>query len=722
MNGKRMGKWLCLVLLTACLLSLAACSDQQEREEPNDTEDVLRFDLSQCSIIRPAGGSTAVITASKELKTQLHQYGVDIPLNVDSTEEADGGYEILLGKTNRAESQAALQELSDDRQYLIRFTDTKIVIAACRDEALEEAVRVLSEQYIAKAESGVLSVPKNTVDKGVDLTMLSLMDQSHLIYDIMVPEGASDALYAQAGRVQERLKEVTGREASIVTDAASLTEHLILLGEPNREATRSALSGLQPNEYTVQIVDDHLVVAARSDEAVAKAVDWLLAEPLQSPTVVAEEGIVQKVLLSVHQPMIAPYCAELTVLPSFAGGAYQATYPCGNGVTQEYFKNVERKAMDSYLQVLEYYGYFVAERSDLGGNRTFTCLGTNGLVHLTYLAYDRSLTVIKDPLTDRVYLGREAAYTKVTEQALAVMTRDYAGSQEHIDDGNGESYIITLEDGRFVVIDGGYVVGGDANALYNYMKKNNRRKDGIVIAAWFFTHSHNDHYGAFQTFAATYAKSVTVESFVYNTGDSTRYTKGAHDAFLECRFVPEYRDEYFPDAAIIKPHTGQTLTFANTDFEILYTQENYAPSLIPYENDASMVFRIHLNGKTFLIMGDCEATASDLICNMYPAAALHSDVMQLNHHGYSGATTRLYDAVSPTYVLWTTSQVAFDKRVSGVKYQWIFSDAAVTVNRYIYQKAGADFCVVADGPIEIFTVTDGTFRITTQTVAFEKRT
>jgi hypothetical protein len=96
-------------------------------------------------------------------------------------------------------------------------------------------------------------------------------------------------------------------------------------------------------------------------------------------------------------------------------------------------------------------------------------------------------------------------------------------------------------------------------------------------------------------------------------------------------------------------------------------------------------------------MADCDCGASDLITDIYQST-LKSDFMQVNHHGYSGATVKLYDCVSPSYTLWTTSNAAFDLRTTGKKYQFIGN--AVESNKYIFDKLGREHCIVADGDVK----------------------
>ena len=233
----------------------------------------------------------------------------------------------------------------------------------------------------------------------------------------------------------------------------------------------------------------------------------------------------------------------------------------------------------------------------------------------------------------------------------------------------------------------------------------------IEIAAWIFSHSHGDHYGAFKSFTTKYADRVNIEYFIYNAPSSSVYS--SFDTFLE-KTVLSYIPKYYPDTKILKPHTGQILKFCNVEFEVLYTHENYAYGKISLLNDSSLVLRVNMNGKTILLTGDAETGGSGVLCKMY-GSYLKSDVLQINHHGYSGGTVELYDYANPTYTLWPTSQAAFDLRTTGDKYQYV-SQQAVTSNRHIFVKVGKDKCLVADGIVEILHFNkDGTISLTTYT-------
>ena len=587
-------------------------------------------------------------------------------------------------------------------------------IAPKEDEAPDEEI---GESESSSTESEGEASQEN-------LTSAEIVKAGVYQYRIVVSRSATADVKAAAERLAQKLEKRTGVATEVINDEqCSADEALILVGNTRLQASKTALETIAPNAYTIEFVGKHLVVTGHEDTTTQIAVNAFLETVLSKATVTSSDAG-KNLSLKLAQAVRGEHSLNLDRLDDFDAGEYLGTYPCANGVVQKYYTNADSKGMDAYIRKMNASGYLTKEENQIGKNRYATCVGEHGMVHLTYLDYNQSFSVILDPLEEHIYKESEPEYTKLGVNNFAVMSRDYS-VQADVLDGNGQSYVMTLEDGRYVIIDGGYADCGDDDALYNYMKANNRRSDGkIVIAAWIFTHSHGDHIGAFQSFSKTYASRVTVDYFVFNTGTDEMYREGQHSEYLEKSFEG-VRAQYFPTAQTLKPHAGQILKFCNVEFEVLYTQENYAPNVMPWENDSSLVVRIHMDGKTFLIMGDCEATATSVLCQMY-GNALMSDVVQVNHHGYSGGTNELYDLCDPTYALWTTSQAAFDLRVSGEdyikahNYKWI-SAGSIISNRYVFLKVGLKNCLVADGKIEILTVQNRAFEITYQDADFQKK-
>ena len=68
-----------------------------------------------------------------------------------------------------------------------------------------------------------------------------------------------------------------------------------------------------------------------------------------------------------------------------------------------------------------------------------------------------------------------------------------------------------------------------------------------------------------------------------------------------------------------------------------------------------MVTKFYIGGKTLLILGDTGINSSQKLLNKQKEK-LKSDIVQMAHHGQSGATEELYKVVNPKICLWTTPE------------------------------------------------------------------
>lgn len=404
-------------------------------------------------------------------------------------------------------------------------------------------------------------------------------------------------------------------------------------------------------------------------------------------------------------------------IPHLDVNRFYKKYPCGNQNELFLYNDVKPEELDSYVAKLLTKGYTVKERLTVGGNSFVTLLSSESLVHLTFSEKKKALKVIFDPLCETVYKPAEAPYQKCASTTLSPISLDY--SHREITDGNGLSLVITLEDGRFIIIDGGYgdypTESGlkepkDADILYEYLKKSNGRSDKkITVAAWIITHPHADHCGAFKKFTRLYSDKISVEYFVYNCGEAETYSKQYPTNDFLRKEIQEIIKSSYPCAKIIKPHVGQTLAFCDVEFKVLHTHEACIPDIEPATNDTSLVLKMTVNGVKTLLMADCDEGISSLLVDTF-GDFLKSDIMQINHHGYSGATTELYDSVLPSYTIWPTSYDAFRLRVTGEKYKYVGS--AVKSNKYIYDRLGEDGCIVCDKEEKAISFDGGHVKIT----------
>ncbi len=560
---------------------------ETETETDSDTEPYLPgIHLDEYVIVRPETDSAEDRQLAIDLLNKLSKQGIDLSIEDDwvatPAEASNTRKEILLGKTNRPETETALEEMGEEHDFVVRFFENKIVLVGVSSDCTELAMTKFLNTYVAKATKGVLT-------------------------DVLV----GDLVYG----------------------------------------TNPAFDGVQT-------------------------------------------------LYGFHD------------YPRFAR-SFEESFVCNNDVVQYLYVDVPTAAVTNYGTRLENAGFSRWQSRTVNGKQLYTYGNGEGMVHVQYDTAAQRLIVTADPLLSSAYQKpQEGSWEKVTENSFAVMTLDYSNYTCNTGcdpkyDNNGLCYIITLEDGRFIVYDGGYASpqAYDYEIIYQYLVDNNHRTDAHgkpVIAAWVLTHSHADHYGAFQSFTEAHNRDVVVENFVLNTGESQCYASG-HDTYLER--ISSKIHAYYDGAKELQPHIGQSLYFCNVEIEVMYTHEQYHfdGHDLKSENEASMVTRIHMNGMSLLLTADAGKTSSAEMVAFH-GDALKSDFMQVNHHGNGGCTVELYERVLPTYVLWTTSQPGMEKRTAGSAYPVGMPSAYdASLNKRIFDETGAANNWCGDGTVEIMT-------------------
>ena len=130
-----------------------AMSTETSAAEPTEISLLDENGKARYRIIRPESGTDTEISAAMELnKTLKTLTGVTFTLKDDfilpkeSLDSVYEVYEILLGNTNRPESEQARQELATN-EYMIRVTDYKILIVGGCDAATYQAMQAFLEMF-----------------------------------------------------------------------------------------------------------------------------------------------------------------------------------------------------------------------------------------------------------------------------------------------------------------------------------------------------------------------------------------------------------------------------------------------------------------------------------------------------------------------------------------------------------------------------------------------
>jgi len=295
-----------------------------------------------------------------------------------------------------------------------------------------------------------------------------------------------------------------------------------------------------------------------------------------------------------------------------------------------------------------------------------------------------------------------------TVHAADLSTDIYQLPSKTLNDGGTKyrqnmSYIIRTRNGKIIVIDGGYSTDNkDANYLISQLKSITG-KDVPNVDAWFFTHDHGDHVGAFKAIAARMPTSLTVTAVYYRfptDAEIDKYAPEADRASLKTSVqsfknhvkLMKKADGTPTDTVTVSArHVNRCNATFNIDtvrIDVLLTcQETfwacdsittkYSGNLnnngkvytsqtikqlvaADFGNSTSMVFRMTTAGKTAIFLGDASEPTGLVLryfheenaANSNKYFSLKSDICQMAHHGQNGVPKSVYTAIKPSIALW----------------------------------------------------------------------
>lgn len=264
----------------------------------------------------------------------------------------------------------------------------------------------------------------------------------------------------------------------------------------------------------------------------------------------------------------------------------------------------------------------------------------------------------------------------------------------------GMCYVVQLLDGSFILIDGGYGTSSkykaqiytepsegtvskpvekdydDSLSLYNLLVEMSP-DEKPVVAAWFISHTHQDHVALSNDFMARFYDQVDIKMFAHNYPDEIACRRtNANNAYNIDNAAATFNAnvaKYYPNAQRWIVHTGQKLYLPGCDIEIFYTPEDFYGIYDNYTmngyskgycwfangNETSIMFRITVGGTSFMVTGDSE----DEICTQVGTRyrdTLESDILQTPHHGGNGPELGFYEYVDPKIVLWSIDEFRFE--------------------------------------------------------------
>lgn len=218
----------------------------------------------------------------------------------------------------------------------------------------------------------------------------------------------------------------------------------------------------------------------------------------------------------------------------------------------------------------------------------------------------------------------------------------------------GMSYVIQLRDGRFFILDGGSFTPGEDDRLYRFLVEHSTEEPHI--AAWYFSHAHQDHIGNFIQFMGKYHNAVTVDQLLYAFHPVDLSTVTGDWKSSDPATIKEfYRtlDLYCRDVEKVILHTGDHLEFGELGIDVVYTYEDLYPTPASF-NDYSTVLITNVGRQKALWLGDIGKKAAPILKTR--EAILDCEIVQVPHHGIDDfeALYELYAVLNPSVALWPT--------------------------------------------------------------------
>ena len=317
----------------------------------------------------------------------------------------------------------------------------------------------------------------------------------------------------------------------------------------------------------------------------------------------------------------------------------------GDGSTVSFGANISQQ---DYLATISYFiseDFIQYSRDTIGNFQRATFTKNDEYYTLVYNSNTSEITIVHSESGAKDLPAQSDANVKFEKLCDTSITQNYSK------DSSGMGYFFRLEDGSFIVYDGGYK--SNAKDLVVNLSKL-CLTDKIHVRAWIITHDHSDHYAAFSEIAKSYAKRLKIDYVMYAPTTSEEAT------------VINYYPENLPadvakfnGAKLISVHAGMTFNILNVKLEILQT-----PGVLSVHdkitdfNDTSIISRIvSADGSAIMLADACGRSADWLVKNI--GDGLKSDIVQVAHHGVETGSIPLYDKIAAPMVFWPCDHVLF---------------------------------------------------------------
>ena len=390
-------------------------------------------------------------------------------------------------------------------------------------------------------------------------------------------------------------------------------------------------------------------------------------------------------------------CAISESLPFFTteGTASSPTskgvYSAGGGNYQQTYLNLHAVDVQNYNDKLVAAGYILKQKNTINSNNFYTFVKGDTLVHINWFAKLKQYSIVYGPKTYVPQSSPVTNYKKLVTPSITQMALYKTG----------QSNVIQLEDGSFIIIDGGRAKASsetnnkDAQILMDFLNSKKPSSHSKPKVVWMYTHVHSDHINLSRdNFFPTYKDKIDLQLVCLNLPDFNEVenhiaSAGWKESNAASAYVKSVDLLYssletnFPNTSIYTFHTGDKLYFAGCEVEILVTPEDYYLKGFSWINDTSCAFKIKMSGKSFMVFGDCTAPVNDQMVACF-GNYIKSDIIQVTHHGVGGATLSSVKYVDADVCFWAVKEKIFKedtRSTTGDAHVWLRANTGTNGQR-----------------------------------------
>ena len=431
----------------------------------------------------------------------------------------------------------------------------------------------------------------------------------------------------------------------------------IILGETILEESSAVLGRIGYGECIIVPLGNNLVIATRTESILPQAIHALMQSLVWlNKALCFSDQIINKPFFSLGM---------LKRIPLFPKGKQVHCRKSLDLCDQIVIEEADRSAYDQYQRILTADQFEKTYENVICGNCFSRYKKQDCSVYVYYTPFNHTVRILAEPLSNAHIDAPSRSYNITASPLMTVIGGRFSTVSRYMncDSGSGNmGYVFRMDDGRFILVDGGMDSGNYAENIYRTLTAQAPDPENIVIACWFLSHTHIDHIGAFLTVAEQYSKKIELQEIACNFPSMT--DASVFRETWNTRRIKEHIYRYFPATKYTKVHTGEEMHFDHVRIEILYTQDDLVRQQLSLANEtlntSSICMRVYIGGNSVILPSDCDKTANMILVDMY-GNYLKSDILQVCHHGGWGGTTAFYSVVDPELAIFSTSDELLPK-------------------------------------------------------------